>query len=121
MRRHDARHRDPNEDDYRGHDRDEGNRDHHEDIDDGFFRVSSHDACTASPPIRLGGFTLAQEEVVKITRTHRPGVTRLGDVGRRHVKHFLVGPGQNVIKAADGSGNAGSASCVVPHDPITRR
>ena len=107
---------DPNEDDYRGHDRDEGGRDHHEDIDDGFFRVSSSDACTAAPPIRLGGFTLAPGEIIKMTQTHRSGVRRVEDVGRRHVRHFLVGRSANVITTVDGSGNAGSASCVVPHD-----
>ena len=84
------------------------------DIDDGFFKVSSSDACTASPPIRLGRFTLAQGEVVKMTRTRRPGVTRVGDVGRRHIRHFLVGLGENVITAADASGNVTSARCVVP-------
>ena len=103
---------DPNEDDDHGH----HDRDHHEDDDDGFFRVSATDACAPRPVIRIGAFTLAKGEVIKITRTHRPGVRRVGDVGRRHIKRFLVGPGENVIAATDGSGNVASASCVVPRD-----
>ena len=110
---------DPNDDDHRRH-RGEGDhdrdRDEDHDIDDGFFRVSSSDACTAAPPIRLGGFTLAPGEIIKMTQTHRSGVRRVEDVGRRHVRHFLVGRSANVITTVDGSGNAGSASCVVPHD-----
>ncbi len=110
----------PNDDDRgRGNDRDrDGDRDRdndRDDIDHGFFRVSSSDACSAAP-IQLGHFTLAQGEIVKITRTRRPGVVHVGDVGRRHVRHFRVGPGENVIIAADGSGNIGGASCVAPHD-----
>jgi hypothetical protein len=99
----------PNDDD-RGNGRDRDNDNDRDDIDHGFFRVSSTDACSAAP-ISLGNFTLAQGEIVKITRRHRPGVTLVGDLGRRHVRHFRVGPGENMIAAADASGNVARAVC----------
>ena len=94
-------------------DRDRGpGRDRDDDDDDGvFFLVSASDACTASPAIRLAGFALANGEMIEITQSHKPGVRLLGDKGPNHIKHFKVGPGQNVIAATDGAGNVGTAIC----------
>ena len=96
-------------------DRNRNGRDHDDDDhdDDGgpFFRVSAVDDCTASPAIRLGSFVLANGEIVQITQSHKPGITLLGEHGHKHIKHFKVGPGQNVIAATDGSGNQTRAMC----------
>jgi len=76
-----------------------------------FFRVSSADDCTTSPEIRLGTFVLANGETVQITTSNRPGIMLLGEHGGTHIRHFRVGPGQNVIDATDGSGNQARATC----------
>ena len=73
--------------------------------DDVFF-VLSGDACGAST-MRLGKFALANGEFIKITRSRQPGVRLVGgenDHRHPHIRHFLVGPGENVIKATDPSG-----------------
>ncbi len=113
--RHDHDGHDHDGHDRDGHDRDGHDGDDHDDIDDGFFRVFARDDCGATT-IRIGTFTLANGEVIKITRSHKPGVTLVGASGHAHTKHFKVGPGENVIASTDGSGNVGRASCVVPHE-----
>jgi len=92
------------------HDRD------HDDDDDGFFRVATTDACTASPTLRLGSYVLANNETIQISQTRRPGVRLVDLIGRRHIKHFQVGPGQALITSTDASGNVGSDRCLIPHE-----
>jgi hypothetical protein len=116
---------DPNDDDHgHGHgDNDHHDNDHdHGDVDDGFFRVFAHDSCGGTT-ITLGTFTLAEGEVIKIEPSKKPGIKFLGEQGRKHVKAFQVGPGQNVIAGTDGSGNVQKASCDVPrgHDKDEHR
>ena len=77
----------------------------------GSFRVSSADACTASPAIRLGGVSLANGETIAITESEQSGVTMVID--KNGIKHFTVGKGEGVIVATDGSGNVASANCAV--------
>ena len=83
-------------------------------MDEGFFRVSSSDACTASPIIKLGAFALANGEIVRMTQSRKQGVTLAGVAGRKHINHYKVGRGENVLTAIDGSGNVASVSCDVP-------
>jgi hypothetical protein len=75
----------------------------------GYYRVSAHDACDV-PAIRLGAFALADGEVIRVTRSREPGVELLG-VLRSGVRHFRVGPGDQVVEAADKAGNASQAAC----------
>ena len=80
---------------------------------DDIFLVFSADACGAAP-IRLGSFVLANGELIKVTRSRQPGVRLVGgedDQRRLRIRHFLVGPGDNVIKATDSSANVGTAIC----------
>lgn len=73
------------------------------------FRVSAADDCGA-PTIRLGRFTLESGEVIQIEETGKPGVRLIGTIGPDHIRHFLVGRGEAIITAADGS-NVVSAAC----------
>ena len=93
-----------------GHDHD------HDDDDEGFFRVATTDACTASPTLRLGSYVLANNETIQISETHRPGVRLVDLIGRRHIKHFQVGPGQALITSTDASDNVASDRCLIPHE-----
>jgi hypothetical protein len=77
----------------------------------GFFQVSSIDACTDFPTIRLGSFVLANGETIKITETGKSGVRLVNVMGPAQIKHFHVGRGEGVITATDPSSNVGSASC----------
>ena len=73
-----------------------GHGDHDDDDDGGssYFKVTSRDSCAPPPPtIRLGTFTLVNDEIIKITRSHKPGIRFLGLVGHAKVKHFKGGPG----------------------------
>jgi hypothetical protein len=72
------------------------------------YAVAAGDAC-ATPAIRLGAFTLAAGEVVMINVTGRPGVRLVNTVAG--IRHFQVGPGEDVITATDASGNTASAVC----------
>ena len=87
------------------HDGDDHHEGDHHDSDDGFFRVSSSDACGA-PTIRIGSYVLTNGETIKIEEIHKPGVRLVDIEGRRHIKEFHVGPDQAVITSTDGSGNA---------------
>ena len=86
--------------------------------EDGFYQViATEDGCSAST-ITIGSFTLANNETIKITqRPGKAGVTLANTMGKGGIKHFLVGPGDAVITATDASGNATSASCLVPPPP----
>jgi hypothetical protein len=87
--------------------------------DDGvgvFFRVSAQDACAPPPTIKLGSFTIANGETIQITPTHRPGVKLVGTEGKKNVRHFKVGFGENVVRATDGSANVASAVCPLAAD-----
>jgi hypothetical protein len=77
----------------------------------GSFQVMSADACAPPLTIRLGSYTLINGEVIKIMEVPRPGVRLVDAEGRAPIRHFQVGPGENVIVAKDGSGNLASAVC----------
>jgi hypothetical protein len=77
----------------------------------GSFRVSSSDACTTSPTIRLGSFVLANGEKIKVNETGQSGVRLVNVIGPERIKHFHVGKGEAVITATDGSSNVASAYC----------
>jgi hypothetical protein len=77
----------------------------------GSFRVSSSDACTTSPTIRLGSFVLTGGEKIKINETGKSGVRLVNLIGPERIKHFHVGKGEAVITATDESSNVGSAHC----------
>ena len=71
------------------------------------FQVSARDSC-AAPVIRLGEFTLADGETIKIVERQRPGVWLRH---RGPLRVFAVGPGEAVITATDAAGNLGRAEC----------
>jgi hypothetical protein len=75
----------------------------------GLFRVSAADDCAGRTTVRLGSYSLADEEVIRITQTTRPGVRLVGRFGG--IRHFQVGPGDGVIRATDAAGNAASVAC----------
>ena len=76
----------------------------------GTFRVTATDACS-TPIIRLGSFTIANGERIKINETGQSGVRLVGTVGPDRIRHFHVGKGEAVIFATDPSSNVGSAMC----------
>jgi hypothetical protein len=76
----------------------------------GSFQVSAADDC-GRLTIRLGSYTLADGEVIKIQETGRPGVRLLGTVGKDRIRHFQVGKGGALITAADDANNAASVVC----------
>jgi hypothetical protein len=85
--------------------------------EDGFYKVSAGDNC-ASPVIKIGSFTLASGETIKITQTPgKSGVRLVNTMGKAAIKHFQVGPNDAVITATDGSGNQASVTCLVPPPP----
>jgi hypothetical protein len=85
--------------------------------EDGFYKVSASDNC-ASPVIKIGSFTLASGETIKITQTPgKSGVRLVNTMGKPAIKHFQVGPNDAVITATDGSGNQTSVACLVPPPP----
>lgn len=85
--------------------------------EDGFYKVSASDICTP-PVIKIGSFTLASGETIKITQTPgKSGVRLVNTMGKPAIKHFQVGPNDAVITATDGSGNQASVTCLVPPPP----
>jgi hypothetical protein len=85
--------------------------------EDGFYKVSASDICT-TPVIKIGSFTLASGETIKITQTPgKSGVRLVNTMGKPAIKHFQVGPNDAVITATDGSGNQASVTCFVPPPP----
>jgi cysteine-rich repeat protein len=84
---------------------------------DGFYKVGASDICS-TPVIKIGSFTLANGETIKITQTPgKSGVTYVNTMGPAAIKHFQVGPGDAVITATDGAGNSSSVTCLVPPPP----
>jgi hypothetical protein len=80
----------------------------------GFYRVSAQDACSATT-LRIGSFTLADGETIKITQAPGvSGVTLVNAMGPGGIRHFHVGSGLAAITATDAAGNLGSAVCPVP-------
>jgi len=85
--------------------------------EDGFYMVLTSDNCTP-PVIKIGSFTLAGGETIKITQTPgMSGVRLVGTMGQPAIKHFQVGPDDAVITATDGAGNQASVTCLVPPPP----
>jgi hypothetical protein len=81
---------------------------------DGFYTVSASDICSA-PVIKIGSYTLANGETIKITQTPgTSGVRLVGTMGKEQIKHFQVGPNDASLIATDGSGNKASITCPVP-------
>jgi hypothetical protein len=79
--------------------------------------VLTSDNCTP-PVIKIGSFTLAGGETIKITQTPgMSGVRLVGTMGQPAIKHFQVGPDDAVITATDGAGNQASVTCLVPPPP----
>ena len=76
----------------------------------GTFQVSTSDACTGAPTIRLGSYVLANGERIKITETGQPGV-RLNNLVDPGIRHFHVGKGEAAITATDASGNVATVAC----------
>jgi hypothetical protein len=85
--------------------------------EDGFYKVGSADACTATV-ITIGGHTLASGETIKITQSPgKSGVKFVNTMGPAQIRHFQVGPGDAVVTATDGSGNSSSVTCRVAPKP----
>ena len=77
----------------------------------GSVRVAAADNCSGPATLKLGSFTLAGNEVIKIQETGRPGVRLIGTVGPDRVRHFQVGKGEAVITATDAAGNVATVVC----------
>jgi hypothetical protein len=85
---------------------------------DGFYVVGATDVCSTSNTIKIGDFTLANGETIKITQSPGfSGVTLVNTMGPANIKHFRVGPGDAVITVTDSNGNVGTAMCLVPPPP----
>ena len=54
---------------------------------------------------------LAEGEVIRLTRSSEPGVELLEVQPRTGIRHFRVGPGEDVIHARDQAGNRRNATC----------
>ena len=77
------------------------------------FVVTGFDACGA-PVLTLGSYVIANGEQIKIVETGQPGVRLQNIVSNDGIRKFLVGKGEGVILATDGSGNTSTAACVYP-------
>jgi len=75
----------------------------------GGFRADVFDACTSTPSLKLGTFDLAVGEHIKIEEVGKPGITHVNTVNG--IRHFLVGKGEAIIVATDGSGNVAQTYC----------
>jgi hypothetical protein len=85
---------------------------------DGFYMVGATDVCSTSNTIKIGGFTLANRETIKITQSPGfSGVALVNTMGPAQIKHFRVGPGDAVITVSDSNGTVGTAMCLVPPPP----
>lgn len=81
----------------------------------GVFEVAATDDCAGMTTMKLGSFTLADGEVIKIEETGKPGVRLINKPGGRHkIRHFQVGKGDGVVVATDASGNVARAACGHP-------
>ncbi len=77
------------------------------------FIVTGFDAC-GPPVLMLGTYLIANGEQIKIQETGQPGVRLQNVVGSDGIRKFMVGKGEGVIVATDGSGNTSTAACVYP-------
>jgi hypothetical protein len=79
----------------------------------GGFLVSATDLCTGKvSSIRLGGFPIANGEVIKIDEVGKKGdPVRLLPKDVKGVRHFQVAKGAAIIVATDAAGNVGNAAC----------
>jgi hypothetical protein len=77
----------------------------------GMFQVAASDDCGGPTTLKLGSFTLASGEVIKIEETGKPGVRLINSVGVDKTRHFQVGKGEGVVLATDASGNVARATC----------
>jgi len=84
-------------------------------------RVAAADDCGGRLTLKLGTFTLANDEVIQIEETGKPGIRLLGTVGNDGIRHFQVGKGQALVMATDDAGNVARAACGVPLDITPRR
>jgi len=87
---------------------------------DGYYLVAASDNCTRPGSIKLtlGSFTLANGETIKLTQSPgKSGVTFVNTEGQLAIKHFIVGPGDAVLTATDGSGNMATVTCLLPPPP----
>jgi hypothetical protein len=64
--------------------------------------------------LTLGSYVIANGEQIKIEETGQPGVRLQNVVSGDGIRKFLVGKGQGVILATDGSGNTSTAACIYP-------
>ena len=89
----------------------------HKTNEDGFYKVSASDVCSAAQ-ITFGGIALADGETIKITQSPgKSGVTVVNTMGPLAIKHFQVGPGDATITATDSVGNTATVTCLVPSPP----
>jgi hypothetical protein len=77
------------------------------------FVVTGFDACGA-PVLTLGNYVIANGEQIKIEETGQAGVRLQNVVGKDGIRKFLVGGGEGVILATDGSRNTSTAACIYP-------
>ncbi len=86
--------------------------------EDGFYRITTSDLCTAAPTVQLGSYVIANGETIKITQAPgQSGVVLVNTMGSAGIRHFRVGPGDATLTATDGAGNATTTSCLVPPPP----
>jgi hypothetical protein len=77
----------------------------------GSFKVAAADNCAGPTTLKLGSFTLGNNEVIKIQETGKPGVRLINTVGPDNIRHFQVGKGEAQILATDAAGNIARAIC----------
>jgi len=65
----------------------------------GGFQVSASDESLTPPTIKLGSFTLGNNEVIQLQQTGQPGVRLVETTRSPGIRHFQVGPGENFIVA----------------------
>lgn len=86
--------------------------------EDGFYKITTGDACTAAPTVFLGSYAIANGETIKITQAPgQTGVVLVNTMGPAGVRHFRVGPGDATLTATDAAGNTTTTSCLVPPPP----
>jgi len=75
------------------------------------FQVRGADNCGGATTLKLGSFTIANGEVIKVQETGKPGVRLINTVSNDNIQHFQVGKGDAIIVATDASGNVARATC----------
>jgi hypothetical protein len=73
----------------------------------GSFKVTVDDGS----PIKLGTFTLANNEIIQLQQTGQPGVRLVQTTRSGGIRLFQVGPGEAFITATDADGSVGIAFC----------